>query len=110
MPEVIALIEKYKDKSRDTLFPMQRYDILRANMKELRIMAGLTQDLVYHSGKHTFTSLITLEGGVPLETISQILGHSDLRITQIYAHITQDKLFEEMDKLIEATKDLKLEL
>lgn len=73
-------------------------------------MADLTQDLYYHLGRHTFSSLIALEGGVPLETISLMLGHSDLRVTQIYAHVTEDKLFEEMDKLIEATKDLKLKL
>lgn len=110
LPEAILLIEKYKDEARDTLFPMQRYDVLRANMKGLRLMADLTQDLYYHLGRHTFSSLIALEGGVPLETISLMLGHSDLRVTQIYAHVTEDKLFEEMDKLIEATKDLKLKL
>lgn len=110
LPEAILLIEKYKDEPRDTLFPMQRYDVLRANMKGLRLMADLTQDLYYHLGRHTFSSLIALEGGVPLETISLMLGHSDLRVTQIYAHVTEDKLFEEMDKLIEATKDLKLKL
>ena len=110
LPEAILLIEKHKDKSRDTLFPMQRYDVLRANMKGLRIMADLTQDLYYHLGRHTFSSLIALEGGVPLETISQMLGHSDLRTTQIYAHVTPKKLFEDMDKFIEAMKDLKLVL
>ena len=108
LPEAIALLEKYKDENRSTLFPVQHYRTLRGNMKALRVMANLTQDLVYHMGRHSFASLITLEEGVPIETISRMLGHSNIRTTQIYARVTPKKLFEEMDKFIEATRDLKL--
>ncbi|WP_337624911.1 tyrosine-type recombinase/integrase, partial [Phocaeicola sp.] len=46
--------------------------------------------------------------GVPIETVSKMLGHADIRTTQVYARVTPKKLFEDMDKYIEATKDLKL--
>jgi site-specific recombinase XerD len=108
LPEAIALIEKYRDNNRETLFPVQHYSILRGNMKVLGIMAGLTQDISYHMGRHSFASLITLEEGVPIETISRMLGHKGIKTTQIYARVTPKKLFEEMDRFIEATKDLKL--
>ena len=52
LPEAIALIEKYRDDSRETLFPNQLYSTLRANMKILRVLAGLTTELVYHMGRH----------------------------------------------------------
>lgn len=110
LPEAIALIEKYKDENRETLFPIQLYSTLRANMKGLRIMADLSQDLVYHCGRHSFASLVTLEEGVPIETISRMLGHNNITTTQIYARVTPKKLFEDMDKYIEVTKDLKLVL
>jgi site-specific recombinase XerD len=110
LPEAIALIEKYKDKGRETLFPMQHYATLRSNMKGLRIMADLSQDLVYHAGRHSFASLVTLEEGVPIETISRMLGHNNITTTQVYARVTPKKLFEDMDKYIEATQDLKLVL
>jgi integrase len=110
LPEALVLIGKYKDDSRETLFPKQDYHTLRANMKALRIMADLTQDLVYHMGRHSFASLITLEEGVPIETISKMLGHSNIQTTQIYARVTPKRLFEEMDKFIEVTDDLKLVL
>lgn len=106
--ETIALIVKYRDELRETLFPMQYYRALNANMKALRIMAGLTQNLSHHLGRHSFASLIALEEGVPIETIRLMLGHSNIKITQLYAHVTPKRLFEEMDKYIEATKDLKL--
>lgn len=110
LPEAIALIEKYKDEDQETLFPPQHYRTLRGNMKALRIMANISQDLVYHMGRHSFASLITLEEGVPIETISRMLGHQNIKTTQIYARVTPKKLFEEMDKFIEATYDLQLTL
>lgn len=108
LPEAMELIERYKSAERDTLFPMQHYATLRANMKGLRVMSGMKEDLVYHAGRHSFSSLITLEQGVPIETISRMLGHSNIQTTQIYARVTPTKLFEDMDKFIEATQDLKL--
>ena len=50
---------------------------------------GLTY--FYHSGRHSFASLITLEAGVPMETICKILGHKDVKMTQRYARVTQKK-------------------
>ena len=108
LPEALALIEKYRDDTRATLFPPQDYHTLRANMKSLRLMAGLSQDLVYHMGRHSFASLVTLEEGVPIETISKMLGHSNIKTTQIYARVTPKRLFEDMDRFVEATRDLKL--
>ena len=108
LPEAIALIEKYKDENRDTIFPRQSQDVVKANMKGLRIMADIKEPMTYHSGRHSFASLITLEEGVPIETISRMLGHSNIQTTQIYARVTPKKLFEDMDKFIEATKDLQL--
>ena len=108
LPEALALIGKYRDDTRITLFPPQDYHTLRANMKSLRLMAGLSQDLVYHMGRHSFASLVTLEEGVPIETICKMLGHSNIKTTQIYARVTPKRLFEDMDRFVEATRDLKL--
>ncbi|GHU60305.1 transposase [Bacteroidia bacterium] len=110
LPEAIALIEKYRDENRETLFPVQSAEMVKANMKGLRIMADIKEPMTYHSGRHSFASLITLEEGVPIETISRMLGHSNIQTTQIYARVTPKKLFEDMDKFIEATSDLKLVL
>ena len=64
--------------------------------------------VLFHMGRHSFASLVTLEEGVPIETISKMLGHSNVRTTQIYARVSPKRLFEDMDRLIEATRDLKL--
>ena len=72
--------------------------------------AGLSFNPTMHVARHTFSTTITLSQGVPLETVSKMLGHADIRTTQVYARVTSKKLFEDMDKYIEATKDLKLVL
>lgn len=74
------------------------------------ILKSLAELLDFHMGRHTFGSLITLEAGVPIETISKMLGHTNLTTTQLYARVTPKKLFEDMDKFIEATSDMKLVL
>ena len=108
LPEALTLIEKYRDDERPTLFPMLYHPNLRRLMKSLAVLADIKEDLTYHAGRHSFASLITLEVGVPIETICKMLGHSNLQTTQVYAKVTPKKLFEDMDKYIEATKDLKL--
>ena len=110
LPEAVDLIEKYHDDERNTLFPMIHYPSLRNHMKALAVLAGIKENLCYHVGRHSFASLVTLEAGVPIETISKMLGHSNIQTTQVYARVTPKKLFEDMDRLIEATKDFKLVL
>lgn len=108
LPEAIELIEKYRNKSRETLFPKMEHNTLMWNLRSIRQMLGMQGALTYHVARHSFSSLITLEAGVPIETVSKMLGHSDIKTTQIYARVTPKKLFEDMDKYIEATRDLKL--
>ncbi len=69
-------------------------------MKGLRVMADIKEPMTYHCGRHSFASLITLEEGVPIETISRMLGHGNIQTIQIYARVTPKKLFEDMDRLM----------
>ena len=78
LPEALALIEKYHDDNRPTLFPIIYHPNLRRHMKSLAVLAGVSGRLCYHQARHSFASLITLEAGVPIETISRMLGHSDI--------------------------------
>lgn len=108
LPEAIEIIEKYYDEDRATIFPMQLYATVGSNMRALKVMTGIKGSLSYHQARHSFSTLITLEQGVPLETISRMLGHSDMKTTQIYSRVTPQKLFEDMNIFIDYTKDLKL--
>ena len=69
-------------------------------MKSLAVLAGVSSTLCYHQARHSFASLITLEAGVPIETISRMLGHSDIQTTQVYAEVTDKKISKDMDNLM----------
>ena len=105
LPEAVELIERYRDDERETLFPMIYHPNLKRHMKALAALAGIKDDLCFHQARHSFASLITLDAGVPIETISRMLGHSSIKTTQAYARVTPRKLFEDMDRFIAATSD-----
>ena len=66
---------------------------------------SLAEPITFHCSRHTYASEICLSQGVPIETVSRMLGHRDLRSTQIYAKISNDKISEDTDKLEERIKD-----
>lgn len=74
---------------------MIHYPSMRNHMKALAVLAGIKENLCYHVGRHSFASLVTLEAGVPIETISKMLGHGNIQTTQVYARVTPKKLFED---------------
>ena len=92
LPEALALLERSKDQNRDTLFPVIHHPNMKRHMKALAALAGIKDNLCYHQARHSFASLITLEAGVPIETISRMLGHSDISTTQVYLGMNMNKM------------------
>ena len=70
-------------------------------MKAIARTCCFDRRLTFHTGRHTYASEITLSQGVPIETVSRMLGHSRITTTQIYAKITDDKIDEDMRALNE---------
>ena len=87
------IIEKYKpERKSDKIFNMVGYSSLAANLKKVAKQCGIERNITYHMSRHNFGTLITLSQGVPLETVSKMLGHTRIDTTQIYAKVTDDKI------------------
>ena len=108
LPEVLRLMNRLSDERRNTLLPHIDYLTYQSHLKVLRLRAGIALPITSHTARHTFATLITLEQGVPIETVSKMLRHSTVRMTERYAKVTPQKLFEEFDRLIAFTEDLHL--
>ena len=108
LPEALRLLEQLHNDASETLLPYMNYTTYLSCLKAISLRAGLSLPITTHTARHTFATLITLEQGVPIETVSKMLGHSTVRMTERYAEVTPQKLFEEFDRLIIFTEDLHL--
>lgn len=105
LPKALEVIEKYKDhplvEEKGTLLPIYSNQKMNAYLKEIADLCGITKNLTYHLARHTFATTVTLTNGVPIESVSSMLGHKDIRTTQIYAKVVESKVSEDMRGLRE---------
>lgn len=80
---------------------------MNAYLKEIADLCGINKNLTFHLARHTFATTVTLTNGVPIESVSKMLGHKSLRTTQHYAKIIDKKVSEDMNalRLKMSTKD-----
>ncbi|WP_163213476.1 site-specific integrase [Bacteroides sp. 519] len=93
----LSLIEKYRNQKTDCkVFPVPEYPSVLYHLKKIDKQCKLGRNLSYHMARHTFASLITLSEGVPIETVSKMLGHQDITTTQTYAEVSTDKILKDI--------------
>ena len=110
LPQAIRLMEKLHSDGRETLPPYIKYKNYQTCLKALRLRAGISFPFTTHTARHTFATLITLEQGVPIETVSKMLGHSNVSMTERYAKVTPQKLFEEFNRFLSFTEDMQMSI
>ncbi|AOW20171.1 site-specific integrase [Urechidicola croceus] len=97
-PEVI--LEKYSSSSNfansDYLLPVLSNQKMNAYLKEIADLCEINKNLTFHLARHTFATTVTLTNGVPIESVSKMLGHKSLKTTQHYAKIIDRKVSEDM--------------
>lgn len=93
----IRLIEKYGGTTEGgLLFPVPSNQKVNSYLKEIASVCGIDKDLTFHMARHTFATTVTLANGVPIETVSKMLGHTNIQTTQIYARVIDTKINNDM--------------
>jgi integrase len=103
LPIAKEIIAKYKNHpycvANNVLLPIKSNQRFNGYLKEVADICGINKNLTTHTARHTFATTVTLANGVPLETVSAMLGHKSIRTTQIYAKIVASKVSIDMNTL-----------
>ena len=101
------IIEKYKGLARDGhVFPVPSNGSCNKILKDIGRQCGFKVRLTYHVARHTNATTVLLSHGVPIETVSRLLGHTNIKTTQIYAKITAQKISQDMETLSHKLEDM----
>lgn len=100
LPVTQMIINKYADHpqsvNEDKLLPILSNQKMNAYLKEIAAVCEIEKELTFHIARHTFATTVTLTNGVPIESVSKMLGHKNLRTTQHYAKVLDKKVSEDM--------------
>jgi site-specific recombinase XerD len=100
LPVTQMIIDKYENHpqagNQDKLLPILSNQKMNAYLKEIAAVCGINKELTFHIARHTFATTVTLTNGVPIESVSKMLGHKNLRTTQHYAKVLDKKVSEDM--------------
>ena len=103
LPVALEIIAKYKNHpycvTENKLLPVNSNQRYNSYLKELADICNINKHLTSHIARHTFATTVTLANGVPIETVSSMLGHTSIRTTQIYAKVVEEKVSADMKLL-----------
>ena len=110
LPLTQMIIDKYEDNpqsvNQEKLLPILSNQKMNAYLKEIAAVCNIEKELTFHIARHTFATTVTLTNGVPIESVSKMLGHKNLRTTQHYAKVLDKKVSEDM-KILRAKFPMK---
>lgn len=99
----LAIVNKYKNHPKciktGKLLPVYSNQKMNKYIKEVATKLEIDKHLTFHTARHTFATTVTLSNGVPIETVSKMLGHTKIATTQIYARVVEQKISEDMNSL-----------
>ncbi|GAC1312073.1 MAG: site-specific integrase [Mucilaginibacter sp.] len=111
LPEAAYIIGQYKHHPicvcKSIVLPVFTNQRMNSYLKEVADLCGIKKWLTFHMARHTFATTITLSNGVPIETVSKMLGHSTIKTTQHYAKVLDSKTSFDMAALAQKLKDQK---
>lgn len=110
----LAILDKYRDYpkvSEERLLPVITNQRINLYLRDICHHLGINKSITFHSARHTFATTVTLSNGVPIESVSKMLGHTKISTTQVYARVLVGKISDDMKTLqlkLKEDSDLKI--
>lgn len=98
LPIAQSILDKYKGGN--VLLPLQDNADVNRNLKDIAVLCGIDKRICFHASRHTFATTVTLANDIPLEVVSQMMGHTNTRMTCHYAKVVDRSISRQMDSLI----------
>ena len=103
LPPALEILDRFEEhpqcKCKDGVLPVLSNQKMNSYLKEIADACEINKNLTYHIARHTFATTVTLSNGVPIETVSKMLGHRNIKTTQHYAKILDKKISDDMKRL-----------
>ncbi|MCC9138880.1 site-specific integrase [Pontibacter silvestris] len=100
VPTALAILDRYQEHpqclNKDRLLPVLSNQKMNAYLKEIMDVCGIVKPVTFHTARHTFATTVTLLNGVPMESVSKMLGHTSIKTTQHYAKVLDIKVSQDM--------------
>jgi len=107
LDDALQLIEKYRGSgSGGKVFPMKCCSLMNSQLKTIAALCKIERRLTFHMARHTFATVTCLSQGISIESVSRMLGHNDLRTTEMYAKTSPNKMSEDMQALSETLQGM----
>jgi len=87
---------------RGYLLPIPGCDTVNIHLKKIAALCHIPKRLTFHMARHTFASQMTLAEGVSIESVSKMLGHSEIKTTQVYAETSPERIFKDVTRILPA--------
>lgn len=109
LPEAAAIIEQYRgihtrafrhEPPKGYLLPIPGCDTVNIHLKKIAKLCKINKYLTFHMARHTFASQMTLSEGVSIESVSKMLGHSQIKTTQVYAETLPERVFRDVERIL----------
>jgi site-specific recombinase XerD len=94
----LSILKKYEGLEKGKLLPIHTNQKMNEYLKEIAALCGIKKKLTTHTGRHSFGTIM-LTKGVSIESVSKMLGHTNITTTQIYAKVLNQKIFSEVNKV-----------
>jgi len=109
LPQAWAILQKYRAEQEisftTNILPISSNQKTNTYLKEVATSCGIDKNITFHVARHTFATTVMLSNGVPIETVSKLLGHTKLSTTQIYARVVESKISEDISNLLKRFKE-----
>ena len=100
LPAALRLLEKYRGTAPSPLaFDMPKLSSINCSLRRITKQCGISRHITFHAARHTFATTLCLSQGIPLSTVSKMLGHKQITTTQIYAQTTPIMIEDAIDRV-----------